>query len=170
MKPSYAARLLCRLMGAAMLAATGASVGAQPPTEGKYDFTACWSGTSDAISFSKSHVAYTYDLSGANLSNPPGGMFDHVDFHCIGLATVFAGKVMQTTLCEGVDPDGDKTLTRFDEDGQHGKRVFLEGTGKYAGMVSTGTQEPLGKFVPVRPGTFQGCNRQTGTYKMRAAN
>jgi len=167
MKTSHATSTLCRLLGAAALATAGTALGAQVPKEGSYDFTACWAGSANAIAFSKTHVAVTFDMSGVALSNPPGGMYDHHSFRCIGLSTTLSGEVKQITLCEAVDPDGDKTLTRFEGDGNHGTRTLLEGTGKYTGMVSTGTAESLGKFVPVRPGTFQSCNHQTGTYKMK---
>jgi hypothetical protein len=43
----------------------------------------------------------------------------------------------------------------------------LAGTGKYEGMVRTATAESLGQFPTIKPGTFQGCNRATGTYKLK---
>lgn len=167
MKTSQAASTLCQFLGAAALAAAGTAFGAQLPKEGSYDFTACWAGSANAIAFSKTHVAVTFDMSGVSLSNPPGGMYDHHSFRCIGLSTTFSGKVKQISICEGTDLDGDKTLSHFDGDGKHGTRTLLEGTGKFAGMESTGTAESLGKFVPIKPGTFQSCNHQTGTYKMK---
>lgn len=30
-----------------------------------------------------------------------------------------------------------------------------------------GTTAPAGPFPTIKPGTFQNCNRQTGTYKMK---
>ncbi len=46
-------------------------------------------------------------------------------------------------------------------------REFVVGTGKYEGMVTTGTVEPLGPFPVIKAGTFQDCNHQTGTYKLK---
>jgi hypothetical protein len=43
----------------------------------------------------------------------------------------------------------------------------LAGTGKYEGLQMGGTSVPLGSFPSIKPGTFQACNRQTGTYKLK---
>ena len=51
-----------------------------------------------------------------------------------------------------------------------GKETFytvVAGTGKYDGMVTTRTLEQLGPFKAIKEGTFQGCNHQTGTYKLK---
>ena len=48
-------------------------------------------------------------------------------------------------------------------------REFVVGTGKYEGMVTDGTVEPLGPFPVIKAGTFQDCNYQTGTYKLKYA-
>jgi hypothetical protein len=46
-------------------------------------------------------------------------------------------------------------------------RTHVARTGKYEGMVMAGTVEPLGPFRAVKDGTFQDCNHQTGTYKLK---
>jgi hypothetical protein len=71
------------------------------------------------------------------------------------------------TLCEALDVDGDKRLAYFSL-GSDGKvtRTFVVGTGKYEGMITTGTVEPLGPFPVIKDGTFQDCNHQIGTYKL----
>ena len=46
-------------------------------------------------------------------------------------------------------------------------RENITGTGKFEGMVATGTVKPLGPFPVVKAGTFQDCNHQTGTYKLK---
>lgn len=167
MEKSQANNAVRALSGVVAMVLASAAFAADVPKEGTYDFTACWGGKSNIIAFSKRHVAFTYDLSGATLSNPPGSMFDHHSFHCIGLGMVFDGKVKQTTLCEAVDPDGNKAFARFDDDGKHAKRTLLEGTGLYKHMVSSGITNSLGKFASVKRGTFQKCNHQTGTYKIK---
>ena len=35
------------------------------------------------------------------------------------------------------------------------------------GMKASGTVHPLGPFPVVKAGTFQDCNHQTGTYKLK---
>jgi len=64
--------------------------------------------------------------------------------------------------------DGDKTLsTIVVADGKEGPLTRAAGTGKYEGMETTRTVEQLGPFKPIKDGTSHGCNRQTGTYKMK---
>jgi hypothetical protein len=142
---------------------------AELPKEGNFDFTSCWSGVSHTISFSKTHSAYSFDMTGVTRSNPPGGLYDKNTFRCVGMNASFDGKPSTTATCEAVDSDGDKRLTHFSM-GSDGKmsRQLIAGTGKYEGMIESGTTvQPLGPFPVVEEGTFQDCNHQTGTYKLK---
>jgi len=141
---------------------------AELPKEGSYDYTACWSGVNNVITFSKTHTASSYEMTGSNRSNPPGGMFDKTTFRCVGMNASLDGKNTGSTVCEAIDGDGDKRLAYFSL-GSDGKvtRENVTGTGKYEGMVASGTVQPLGPFPAVKAGTFQDCNHQTGTYKLR---
>jgi len=156
----------------ALLVALGsahAALAADLPKEGKYDYTACWSGTSNLISFSKTQTAFSFEMTGATRSNPPGGMFDKNTFRCVGTNALIDGKPSSLTVCETTDPDGDKRLAHFTtaSDGTV-VRQEVAGTGKYEGMVLTGsTVKPLGPFPVIKAGTFQNCNHQTGAYKMK---
>src|ERR1700687_3868323 len=46
-------------------ASAGSAFAAEPPKEGSYDFTACWSGISNAVTFSKTHTASSQEMTGA---------------------------------------------------------------------------------------------------------
>jgi len=129
------------------------------PKEGSYDFTSCWSGNSNTISFSKTYTAFSFEQTGSNRSNTPGGMFDKETFRCVGMNASLGGKNSGSAVCEAIDADGDKRLTNFSI-GSDGKvtREFVVGTGKYEGMVTSGTVEPLGPFPVIKDGTFQNCN------------
>ena len=83
------------------------------PKEGSYDFTSCWSGVSNTIAFSKAHTASSYEMTGSVLSNPPGGMFDKNSFRCVGMNASLDGKYTGSAVCEAVDVDGDKRLSKF---------------------------------------------------------
>ena len=146
----------------------GSAFAADLPKEGRYDFTGCWSGVSSLISFSKTHSAFSYEMSGTTRSNPPGGMFDKHSFRCVGMNASLGGKNTGTAVCEAIDKDGDKRLTYFSiaSDGKV-TRENVTGTGKYEGMVASGTVLPLGPFPVVKAGTFQDCNHQTGSYKLK---
>jgi hypothetical protein len=141
---------------------------AELPKEGSYDYTACWSGTGNDISFSKTHTATSFEETGSIRSDPPGGMFDKETFRCVGMNASLAGKNSGSTVCEATDAEGNKRLTYFSV-GSDGKvsREFVLGTGKYEGMVTSGTVEQLGPFPVIKAGTFQACNHQTGTYKLK---
>jgi len=138
------------------------------PKEGSYDYTACWSGTNNVITFSKSHTGSSYEMTGTTRSNPPEGMFDKNTFRCVGMNASLDGKFTGSTVCETVDVDGDKRLAYFSlaSDGSL-TRENVAGTGKYDGMKATGVVHPLGPFPVVKDGTFQDCNHQTGTYKLK---
>ena len=138
------------------------------PKEGSYDLTACNSGVYSAITFSKDHRASSYEVTGTNRSNPPGGMFDKMTFRCVGMEASFDGKITASTACEAIDVDGDKRLAYFSTADGKVTRTNVAGTGKYEGMVVTQNSfENLGPFPAIKDGTSQSCNHQTGTYKLK---
>lgn len=142
---------------------------AQPlAKEGRYDFTACLSAVASPVAFSKTHFGFSYEATGTLRSNLPGGIMDNATFRCVGLNTSLGGKNSQNTLCEAVDHDGDKQLAYLVL-GSDGKvtREVLAGTGKFEGMQMNGILVPLGSYPIIKPGTFQNCNHQTGTYKLK---
>jgi hypothetical protein len=153
----------------AALAVTGSAAAQTLPKEGNYDFTSCFAGVMTAMGISKTEGAFTFEMTGTNVTNPPGGMFDKVSYRCIGYATSFGGKVTNESFCEAVDKGGDKLFAKIalGSDGMTSNREVLAGTGKYEGIVSKGTAVSMGPFPVAKPGTFQNCARQTGTYKLK---
>jgi hypothetical protein len=151
---------------AAAIAAFSAIPGAAGPLpkEGRYDVTTCWSGVSIELKHSKDYGGTTYEMMGTVLSNPPGGAFDKDSFRCIGMSMSLGGKRSNTTLCEAVDLEGDKRVRLLTLVDGKTRAEHLNGTGKYEGIVISGEVEQFGRFPTAKPGTFQGCNRQTGTY------
>jgi len=160
-------RKYCVLL-ASILVMSGIASANNFPKEGNFDFTSCWSGVNTELSFSRGYSGTTYEMTGTQLSNPPGGIFDKNTFRCVGMNTMINGKLSSSNICEAVDADGHKRLTQFyfKPDGTV-VREMVAGTGKYEGMTMTTTVTTLGTFNPIKSGTFQGCNRQTGTYKMK---
>ncbi len=143
------------------------ALAAELPKEGSYDFNSCWSGTGNDITFSKTHTASNYELTGTNRSSPPGGFGDKTTFHCLGIFASFEGKVTVTSVCETIDADGDKRLLKYSTVDGKETMTFVAGTGKYEGMTMMGAVEQLGPFPSIKDGTFQGCNHRTGTYKLK---
>ncbi|KRR18557.1 hypothetical protein CQ14_24475 [Bradyrhizobium lablabi] len=151
-----------------VFASAPSALAVELPKEGSYDYTACWSGVNNVITFSKNHTASSYEMTGTTRSNPPDGMFDKNTFRCVGMNASLDGKFTGSTVCETVDVDGDKRLAYFSlaSDGSL-TRENVAGTGKYEGMKTVGTVHPLGPFPAIKVGTFQDCNHQTGTYKLK---
>src|SRR6478672_6480770 len=110
---------------------------AELPKEGTYDFNSCWSGVNNTITFSKTHTASSYEVTGTNRSNPPGGMFDKMTYRCVGMEASFDGKISASTVCEAIDVDGDKRLASFSNADGKVTRTNVAGTGKYEGIVVT---------------------------------
>ena len=121
----------------------------------------------NVITFSKTHTASSFEMTGSSRSNPPGGMFDKNTFRCVGMNASLDGKITASTVCEAIDMDGGKRLTYFSTGDGKVTRTVVGGTGKYEGMIMAGTVEPLGPFPAIKDGTFQDCNHQTGTYKLK---
>ena len=141
---------------------------AELPKEGSYDYNSCWSGVANTITFSKTLSAASWELTGTNRSNPPGGFSDKTTFRSVGITASFNGKVTVTNVAEVIDADGDKRLVHITNvDGKDTSYTVVAGTGKYEGLVMTGTVEQLGPFPTIKDGTFQGCNHRTGTYKLK---
>jgi hypothetical protein len=159
-----AARGACVLSSVLTLAATAAP---NYPKEGKYDYTTCYSGTTTAIQVSKTTSANTIKFIGNTRSNPPGGPFDMLAFTCVGMGSSNEGKSGSAYFCQVVDTDGDRFMAHGVFDGAKTVTDAFGGTGKYEGMVRNGTSESPGPYPTAEPGTFTGCNRQTGTYKMK---
>ena len=138
------------------------------PKEGTYDSISCWTGTATDIAVGKDHSAGSYEMVGTIITHPPGGLGDQNTFRCVGLRTSFKGKPGGGNVCEITDPDGDKRINRFEAqpDGRFVREMVM-GTGKYEGMTVTNTVAMMPPMKEAKPGTFQGCNRQTGTYKLK---
>jgi hypothetical protein len=152
-----------------IIAAPFSAFAAELPKEGSYDFTSCASGIASVIDFSKTHTGSSFEETGTIRSNPPGGLFDKNAYRCVGMNTSFDGKNTAYSLCQSIDPDGDKRLS-FYSTGNDGKttRTQVAGTGKYEGIVvNLNSVENLGPFPHIKDGTYQNCFHQAGTYKLK---
>jgi hypothetical protein len=155
----------------------GASAGFAPtalsqslPKEGKYEISSCFAGISNVLTFSKTHSAASWQLAGTSLSPTPGTLFDKTSYQCVGMTSTNDGKVSARYVCETTDTEGAKIFTYWSNDEGKISRIATIGAGKYEGIELVTTVEPVTGFPPARPGTIQGCNRQTGSYKLKATN
>jgi hypothetical protein len=115
------------------------------------------------------NTAQTIEITGTTRAKVPGTMFDNNSFRCLGSEIVHNGKVVSgRDVCMGLDPDGDKRFAAFTTDEGKVTRKELGGTGKYDGMTTSNQSVEMMPATPVVvPGTVQGCNHQTGTYKLK---
>jgi len=134
--------------------------------EESYDITNCWSGVTSMLSASKELVVYGYELKGITRSNHENKAFDNDTFQCVGIAKVVAGKATSDSYCKFMDPDGDMVVGGGQKTGAEGTWKFLQGTGKWKGITGGGKNWVITKSKPIKEGTFQGCNRATGTYEL----
>ena len=152
----------------AFLLIAGTAAAAMLPKEGRFDVTNCAAITiSNRIDFSKNHWIQTVEFVGTTQSNPPGGFGDGSSYRCVGVTASLDGKISGTNYCESIDQDGDKRLSSFAQQGNSAVRTQIAGTGKYEGMEQSGDYMRAPAFPIVKPGTYQQCNRQTGTYKLK---
>src|SRR5258708_15678308 len=119
---------------------------AELPKEGSYDYTACWSGVNNMITFSKTHTGSSFELTGTIRSNPPGGMFDKSTFRCVGMNASLDGKITGSNVCETIDMDGDKRLSYFSTGDGKATSPNLAATPKYEAMVMIDPPEPYPPF------------------------
>jgi len=155
------------LAGALAVFAAAASAAQSLPKEGNFAYRACFSGTSKAVVLSKSHVAFSFDLTGENVADTPGTFFDHASFQCEGASANFGNERTSESYCLFLDPDGDKAMVRVTMRNGKWHRQDIAGTGKYDGMVVHAEVQPMGRFPTIKPGMFQGCNHAAGTYKLK---
>jgi hypothetical protein len=169
MKSKYSLNLQRATAGlAAVLTMIGFAYAADLPKEGSYDYTTCFTRNSTRIEYSKTHFAYSYEEIGTSVSNPRGALFDDEEVRCVGMTASLDGKRSGGSACLGVAKNGDRRLARFwyDNDGKL-KREQVSGSGRYDGMVTTGSVKEVGQAEQVRPGTTKFCNQATGTYKLK---
>ena len=133
-----------------------------------FDQTHCWSSTTTMLSASEELTVLSYELTGINRSNLETKAFDNATTNCIGVMRIMAGVPSVTGYCKYMEPDGDFVVGEYKSDASGTKTEwkFLQGTGKWKGIQGTGQGARITRAKPIKPGTSQGCNRETGTYKL----
>jgi hypothetical protein len=147
---------------------SGVPFAAELPKEGTYDVMSCFTRKIFRMRHSETLRAWSYDETATARSKEPGGLFDGDEVRCVGAAASINGKRMGLSFCEGIAPNGDKRLTRFwyDADGKI-QREELGGTGRYEGLVTTGSVRQVAPAEEVSPDVQKYCNHLTGTYRMK---
>jgi hypothetical protein len=161
-------RLLLGL--ACAIALTNPAFSVDVPKEGSYDYTTCFTRNVTYMQFSPTQTAWSYNEHGTAVSDPRGGMFDGDEVQCLGMTALLDGKRAGHAACIAVTKDGAKRFSRvwYDAEGKL-QRETIGGTGKYDGMVTTGTIQDVKASPDLQPGTqaVEYCNRNVGTYKLK---
>lgn len=141
---------------------------AQPARQGTIDSQTCWGGTAQLMNFAKELAMGTYALTGTTRTAPPGGFMDLATYECLGSFEHGKAGAGHNGYCVMVDAQGDQVFVRDVRPvgAASWPWQYLGGTGKYAGITGSGESRRIGAFAPARPGTTQGCNQITGSYRL----
>lgn len=169
MKSRKSMRSAAALMLAAAIAFS--PVVAAQGKEGKWSGTYSAFGTSKAIEIGKDKLLTVFDENGLSVSD---GMFDHMTWHCWGLADFTNGMGQGHGYCVGTDTAGDQVALNFESEKHSltdksvkGSFTLTTGTGKYAGITGSATYVNDGNmFRPAEKGTYFNHNTNQGTYKL----
>jgi hypothetical protein len=135
---------------------------------GEYDVTQCYSGTYTLLSPSEKLAILTFDLNGIMRSNTSDKTFDNHTFHCIGMQRIYGkDQKWETGNCTVQAPDGSIQVGEFNVKNQDKTWKVLYGTGRYEGIESGGPYKTITEGKPIAPGTFQACDRSTGTFSLK---
>jgi hypothetical protein len=100
--------------------------------------------------------------------------FDHLrsavyipsTYQCVGINKIVAGKPTGQGICKFMDKDGDFLVGEITSAGPEGTWKAFYGTGKWKGITGSGKYVYITNSKPIVNGTFQNCNRSTGTYEL----
>jgi hypothetical protein len=134
---------------------------------GEYDMTQCSSGTSSLLFSSENLTIYTFENKGITRSNTSDKDFDNATYHCVGIGRVVGKDVFIIGNCKFQAPDGSIHVGEFDGKNREGTWKYLYGTGRFEGIQGGGPWKAITGGKPITPGTFQGCERSTGTFSLK---
>jgi hypothetical protein len=147
-----------------------AALAADLPKEGTFSGTYSATSTYKAYLVGKERVLVTYDENGLTVGK---GFYDHMTWHCFGLADIASGIEQAQGRCVGTDPAGDQIA--LESEGKHaadaktygGTATFTTGTGKYAGISGGATFELHGpEFRTATEGTNVQYGEIQAKYKL----
>jgi hypothetical protein len=163
--------LITVLAGWALLAADSAVAGkVNIPKEGSYEFDFCPIGRGKTFSAGDKLFVMNYDLDAILRTTPSGRAFDRMGARCYGIYANVSGRQQESGFCELTDLDGDKWWMEYrgNPDGAGGTYTAAYGTGKYDGVTLRGEYHIDNAWGSVsKEVSFQGCNPNKGTYKLK---
>jgi hypothetical protein len=132
------------------------------------DVLNCRSGTVTPLHAEKDLTVNNLELKGVTMSRNANKALDNSSSVCIGTVRIGAGENASHGFCKYMDRDGDVVVLEWSgKPPSGGPWVFLNGTGKWAGVQGKGQWQTMPNPKPIAPGTVQNCNIATGEYTLR---
>lgn len=162
--------LATSLCVSALLCVSTISVAQDLPKEGPVAATAVFHSTAKVVGFADL-AQTTYEATGGWVADKPGGFGDRLTVRCVGGYRTLKGKIeSESSMCEFVDPAGDKFYSKLenissDPDKVMNKTTLVGGTGKYAGITG-GWDVVRRSHRPPTVGETMSSVKLTGTYKL----
>ena len=135
------------------------------------DLTHCYSGTFTMLHDSKAVMpAGSWAQNGIIMSHTPSKVLDQAVVHCEGIQRGAGPDRSGYALCKIVDGDGDMIIADAPYSGFTYDLKFVNGSGKWKGVKGAlRFDQSLARSKPGKgamPGTYQGCERQKGSYEL----
>lgn len=91
-----------------------------------------------------------------------------VTHQCVGVIRIIAGKRKGNGFCKDVNQKGDIAIMKWTAGAKSGEGTWkwLYGTGMYEGIKGEGKYKRIAPSKPIAKGTYQSCNRVTGTTEL----
>lgn len=151
---------------------TGLGFAQDTAKQGSDPFTCMYSGTSVRIPLDEGNFLGSYEAKGVLVSDSGKGPFHNMSQHHVGVIHFGPNGGKLTGYVTLADPQGDKVLIEFHEDGakpppaeNSGTGTIIHGTGKFKGVE--GTMEYTRWYVrPATPDSFQAMAQGRIIWKM----
>ena len=167
-KPMSVTRVLGLAMTATFIVGPAFAGKVNLPKEGSFEFRFCMVGEEQSMSSTDKVSVSHYRIIANTISEPAGKPFDRMSALCLGTYANLNGRQQDFGVCEMTDQDGDKWWMEYHGSaaGGGGTNTSAHGTGKYEGMTLKG-QYIDDNWPSAAKDTFQGCNPNKGTYKLK---
>ena len=131
-----------------------------------FESTACRSGTSTMVQYSKELMIMGFELKGMLRSNTNTEILNNVSEICVGIFKKEGDEITQSGYCKYMYTNGDINIVEWDGNSEGGDWKFLLGTGKWENIKGGGTWSMLQRAKSITEGTFQNCMMIKGTFEL----
>jgi hypothetical protein len=136
----------------------------------EFDATHCYVGTGTVAFASDEALVAIFDHKGIYRDNGDKKLLNGFSIHCTGLTKVINKKRTVSGGCKVLDPKGDSISLVFEgagpPGGDSGTADAVAGTGAWKGVSGGGRWQVDTPSKPLAPGSFQGCLRYHGAFKV----